>query len=703
MFFLCSGVLLMNRTALCLTVLIASAVACSARADTVEFADGKTLTGAYVQDEGVRYLLWDDMEAVGKPPRIVPRSAIKSVKIERGEAWDRHPALPDLSVTFIEMNPKLAGLHGKVDYDTLGRPLLNLSSTQGWSEGERARDPEKAAAGLKLKYAPGETITLTAHVRNVGFAAAKPFRYAWRIDGKETGRGRFTKSLAEMGETTFSTRWNWREGRHTVTFEMETDGPEIAVINNAATDPLWGWGLEYIVNPGRVAAWHQNRTAYGTFSFEDFYRWHIDLMNALFAASAYPSAPEGIRARVRIDRITYAEDVEKASEGRVRPDGLRYDQGAWIWIDDQDKNKKWEPPTKEWRNATEWSLPHELGHQLGLTDLYGLDYEGNADHVWPDTGEPIQHFMSHPITMMHWHGPNLYSEVDAGYLNQSWDKPRGYFGDFYFALPRENALRIVDVNGRGVPGARVAIYQRGAAHDPNGKATEMGTAKVFPVLEDGNFDRPVPKEPVITGATDPDGLFRLPNRPAAEARTLNGFRREPNPFGNLNVVGNRGLMLVAVIPPAHGPEQSVPLRPEYFWLEVTDFNTAWFRGHKDTFTMTLATPFGSEGSPPPPGGVTVTRLDENRVRLSWDAPQTREQHYLDRPVGFRAYRRISNEGLNDRPWFVAATLGPDAREAVLDLRQTPQDLYFYSKRERFGVTAVGERGLESERVEVALK
>jgi hypothetical protein len=40
----------------------------------------------------------------------------------RDESWDAQPQLQDLSVTFIEMNPKLAGLHGRIKYTKFNTP-----------------------------------------------------------------------------------------------------------------------------------------------------------------------------------------------------------------------------------------------------------------------------------------------------------------------------------------------------------------------------------------------------------------------------------------------------------------------------------------------------------------------------------------------------------------------------------------------------
>jgi len=682
----------MFATGLAVLVVLAGA---PAPGDTLELADGTVLKSCYVRDEGIRYLVWEKLADVGGPARAIPRSKVKKVTIERGPDWDAHPDLPDLSVTFIEMTPKRAGLHGRVHYDKFGRPSLRGAKALV-DLGERTvMEPQAAAKNLKLQYAPGEEITLTAHVRNVGFRQAKGFRYAWLIDDKQVGTGQCTRSLDELAEATFTLKVKWQEGFHHVTFKVVTDQREIATANNLAKDPLWGWGFWFYVTPGRVAAWHQARTAAGTFCFEDFYRWHVDLMNTLFAASVFPSAPKGIRARVRLDRIIYVDDIDKAAGSQHSPDdGITYHQGAWFWRDDEDRKRQWKPPTHKWRNATEWSLPHELGHQLGLTDWYFLDYEGTKDHVWPDTGEKISHFQTHPITMMHWHGPHVWSEVDAGYFNMTWDKPRGHFGDFYFAIPAECFLHVQDVNGLGVPGAKVEIFQRGTAVEPKGKPARQQGVTYYPVVEDGNFNRPVSKKPVIVGATDAFGMMRLPNRPVREVVTLNGFHRRANPFGNINVVGQRGLMLVKL---------TKDDRPTWYWLEIYNFNVAWFRGRKDKYVTVLRTPYRSASSPLPPREVKAAAEGKDKARVSWSPAEVRhEQQYLERVIGYRVYRRVGTMGLNDRPWFPVATFGPGARQCVADLKAKPEDIEWYSRVNRLAVSSIGALGMESELVEVVL-
>jgi hypothetical protein len=675
-------------------------------ADTLELADGTVIKDCYVRDEGVRVTVWESLDQVGRPPKVYPRSQVKEWKVERGEDWDRHPDLPDLTVTYIEIAPKLAGLHGRVQYDQYGAPWIGGDSKLLIDRGDqKLTDPEGAVWNLKLRYQPGEEITLTAHVKNVGFKDAEPFAVEWLIDNQPAQRDSHQDGLGPMQVATFALKWKWQEGFHHVTVRVRTDQPEIAVINNEATDPLWAHTFTYVVSRGRVGAWHEFRSAYGTFCFEDFYRWHIDIMNLLFEHSVFPASPEGIRFRVRLDRIVYADQVKDNMayvEGKpadmFREDGIRYDQGGWFWNDSPEEleSQKWQQTDHTWRNQTEWSLPHELGHQLGLVDWYNIDYAGHEDHVWPDNREKVTHFQRYPMQMMHSHGQQPYGEADAGYLNMTIDKPRGHFGDYYFAIPRENLLHVIDINGRGVPDAQVEVFQRGVVVDPQGQASEERGVKYFPVIEDGNFDHPVSKDPVIVGQTNDYGAMYLPNRPVEEVRTLNGFHREPNPFGNINVVGGRGLLLVRVT--KHD-------RPCHFWLEAHDFVVAWFRGQKTRYLIPLQTPYASVDSPPPPAEVRVEKLSDQQVKVTWKPPQTtRERNYLHQIIGYRVWRRVANDGLNDRPWFPVATLGPEKLELVVDLRDEPDDVYWYQPRtQRFGVTSLATGSIQSELVEVLMK
>ncbi|HOC32449.1 MAG TPA: fibronectin type III domain-containing protein, partial [Armatimonadota bacterium] len=200
-------------------------------------------------------------------------------------------------------------------------------------------------------------------------------------------------------------------------------------------------------------------------------------------------------------------------------------------------------------------------------------------------------------------------------------------------------------------------------------------------------DNSIDTTPTIMGTTGSGGLMKLPNRKVDEVRTLNGYHRTPNPFGNVNVVGARGLMLARV---------TKAERTTWFWLELTDFLTAVYRGESDRFVLPLKTDWPSIDSPLPPRNVKAEWIDNDHVKLTWDAPAVlNEQHYLENPGGYRVYRRIGDNGLNDRPWFPVATLNPATRECVLDLKQFPEDTYWFTQVNRFGVSSIGALGIES--------
>jgi hypothetical protein len=691
-----SGRISFMRMYMKLAVILALVFCASlAFADTIELKDGTVLKDCFARDEGIHFLVWEKMSDVGTPNyRVIPRSEVKEpIKQERDASWDVHPNLPDLTITHIEMNPKLAGLHWQIKYDELNTPTIGgqkIFVDQG-DEGNRMH-PEEAVKNVKLSYKPGEEVTLTAYVKNVGFTNAKPFEYVWMIDGKEVARGKYSNAVKELEELKFQYKYKWLEGKHTDTFKITTVQPEISVLNNELTDCLWGWGYTFVINKNRT--YHQQRNACGTFCFEDYYQWHVQLMNTLFKASIFPSAPDGIQARVRLDRIFYCDDPNTESMKLcTAPDGLGYLNGMWTWTDSKEELANGIPMPEYCRWGTEWSLPHELGHQLGVPDWYVQDNYGVKDHVWADNGEMVTHLMSHPLSMEHWQGPYPWTEADAGYWNQGWDKPRGYFGDFMFAVPDENFLSIVDINGLPVPDAKVEIYQRAISADPNGTPTIDHGVKIYPYNElAGGNDQS--KDPVMVGTTDQDGIMRLPNRPAREVITLNGFHRKPNPFGNIECVGTRNQMLVKV---------TKFDKPLYYWLELYNFNVAWFRGQKDKFTTVLKTPYGSTSSPLAPANVKFEQVDPTHVKVTWDAPKViHEQQYLDRVIGYRVYRRVGSMGLNDRPWFCVDTLNPDTRECVIDLKQQPMDNSYYSQTERYAVSSLGETSMESGLVEAPI-
>ncbi len=188
---------------------------------------------------------------------------------------------------------------------------------------------------------------------------------------------------------------------------------------------------------------------------------------------------------VRIDRI----DV--VPETPVRDPG---DDGAWFLTTDYRLHTSAYDPETD----VSWSFIHELGHQIGLIDLYNLDVPATAVQVTDATGEPVN-------LGFQWPRPGVMGGGDAGraaagplfsthdVLGALSNKGyrRGYFGEYQYDIPRETALRVLDNTGLPAQGVDVALFQRARGDVPS-----------------------IDDVPEITGTTGADGRLALPNRPA---------------------------------------------------------------------------------------------------------------------------------------------------------------------------------------------
>ena len=76
---------------------------------------------------------------------------------------------------------------------------------------------------------------------------------------------------------------------------------------------------------------------------------------------------------MRLDKISYLDDVnpETHAKAQYSDDGMAYHQAYWIW-NDSPEQKKGDWSGHQITQGTEWSLPHELGHQLGIVDYYAV-------------------------------------------------------------------------------------------------------------------------------------------------------------------------------------------------------------------------------------------------------------------------------------------------------------------------------------------
>ena len=421
---------------------------------------------------------------------------------------------PDLDVGYVERLPRY--LRYSVAYPA-GVPTLvpGTESEKRWP-------------------APSENVTFRAHLRNPGRRASGPIAFAWSVDGQPKQTGTLS-SLPPGGAATHDFVWSWQGGRHLLRFAATPvwNVAQVATANDAlelASDALtFGFTIEQSV----FARLDATPNRYGSFSATGWLQAQLAHMTELFTTSTYsPVAPNGALQRVRIDKLTLVPD---GTLGSFPPE-------------DREVDGQWGFPVRtlaEYMNhATLANQPllHELSHQLGLVDLYQLNLAPannlvNGKEFYQADGGLMGGGSIAPHS-----GGTYYASHDVFGLNVTLGSRRGYYGEYFFALPQTCVLALADLAGP-LPNTNVRIYQ-----------TQMNLLDATPE---------------ITGTTDANGELTLPNRTCPTATTATGLTLRPNPFATIDVVGRNGLFLVEALT-ASGSK--------YAFLPITDLNLAWASG-----------------------------------------------------------------------------------------------------------------------------
>ena len=500
----------------------------------------------------------------------------------------------DLDVTFINRAPLYKAYCVQYMYDALdqpGRPFLcpGTENDRRWPE-------------------PGEVVTFTAHIMNKGTAASPAFDYAWHIDGVEVAAGTLP-ALAPAAEVTATYRWPWAHGlsadgqralgQHTVRFTADPDDviAEAYETNNRLEDRTDAMSFSLYVTPEMYEAYNHPVDLKFPYSAEDWLQKQIAAMNAAFANSIYPVAPQGMPLRVRIDTI----GIAPSDPG---PDGAH--DGGWYVRDEVRKESDYDPATD-----IDWALVHELSHQVSIIDMYAmgvyaanvavLKQDGmpaNVGFFWSNVG-----LMGGGDTSPH-NDPHLYDSESAGGASTFAGYRNGYYGSYLFDIPLHNYLRILDSQGNPAPGIAVSLYQRTGPRDP---VDHMGVDDI----------------PEMSGVTGAGGIFELPNRSANGGTvTANGHVMHDNPFGVVDIIGNQGLLLARLARSGH---------EEFHWLDITQFNQAYWLGDTISHTFTIASHVPPPGAPVPPV-LTAVRAEGAWVGLDWRPGSS------GTVAGYRVYR-----------------------------------------------------------------
>lgn len=399
--------------------------------------------------------------------------------------------------------------------------------------------PEEAAK--KHDPDPGEEVTFTAHLSNKGADAAGPFHYRWYMDGALAGEGA-CPGLAPGQRTEFALKWNWQTGRHSVAFCADTldEVAENCESNNVVDDFTDAWSIAWWVKRDAAAALDRVQNDLGSYSVEDWLQTVHRFINTFFTNAKYPLTPNGIYGRIRIDHI---EMIDDPSHGADENPSSKLVDGNWSHYPPEPE--KYAQAFARFSQSVEWGLCHELMHQLSIIDLYHMNVPARLSSVIDVDGRPLKEsrpdkagHVSRHNDLMNGMCALILNEWNAYALNRSYGNRRGYYGDYLMDLPADNWVRILAKDGRPLAGAQVEVFQRDGEDVPNIVRHQ--------------------------GVTDQQGLFHF----------------GPEPFGAVNCVGVNGTLMFRI---------RAGDKVDYQWLEIVDFNLAYWRGHTQSATFDLPT------------------------------------------------------------------------------------------------------------------
>jgi hypothetical protein len=442
----------------------------------------------------------------------------------------------------------------------------------------------------------GQNVTWRGFVKNFSSTARNNVQYKWFFDGVQVASGTF--NVAANGTASIDLVRAWDFNRHALKLAIDTNSAvaeeeeqnnDLTVTTNAISLGLW---VEQTVYNYFLAHQRELTGAHST-SWENWAQRQVARWNdVLFAGAIYPDTPSGVLDRIRLDKIVVVANGALPLNG-----GLPTNDPD---LNDHSVDLEWgfpatlvtQPEGNFYGNTSsvaldnpfyyEQSLIHELGHARYLVDNYGFNVhqdpsgtgrdgiplsENGANIVGtpflPMVGSDAVYFthqrglMNGDYDFMDLYGARALNLIKGWRATQGNVNAPGNIGVFLNDLPAQNRITLVDAaNGSALAGARVRIYQ----------STGNG------VFYGKNFGT----TPSQTLTADASGQILV--------------GRNPFSSSNLTWLHESTDMLLRV------EHQN---RVRYQFMEASDFNLEFWRGHTSLGTYTLPVAFL-------PGGVVTS-------------------------------------------------------------------------------------------------
>jgi hypothetical protein len=455
----------------------------------------------------------------------------------------------------------------------------------------------------------GDTVTYTSTVRNRGTNTwSGTLGGTWSVDGTAIASPSQAVTLAPGDVTSFALNRTWDGASHEIRFAINLADARSG--NNAlAVDTKSVAFLSY-VDQTYAEDFREDTANYAGAISDDMFDWlnaHMARYNQMFVDAACGKRVHfdvlamlaDSTADPAVNRIEFAifPFRYRAGEGSLRLSGY------YSPADDLD-----------------FGLLHEMGHQLGLIDIYRLDLPPELNQV-SNTGYTA------PADLMHGCSPFI-SEHSANGMNHWLNTAHGYYGQYLYGMPAQVRMRFFAFDGAPLSGATVKVYQM---------AERPGLGQILT------------NQVKAQGVTDAAGEYVLPNvpiNPALVPTTHAGDTLYPNPFGYVAVVGTNGLLLLAVEKDGF---------VDYAWLDIIEVNNAYYAGQTASATFERRLALGGQIQYYPPADMAELNAaswaswsQDGVITLADDTTRTRvgaASVRIDTTGGFDNYVRYPGEQL----------------------------------------------------------
>jgi hypothetical protein len=355
--------------------------------------------------------------------------------------------------------------------------------------------------------APGQRVTWRAWLQNWADFPLAAVDYAWRLDGRLVDSGRVDIGSGSQAALDFG--WAWDRRRHELEVVVDAEnrftvpgGPFNRLL--VYTDALAvGFYVEQRVY--RLFRERQHQLRIGSSCFEDWAQLQIRFYNELLAKAAYPETPNGVLDRLRLDDVHVVADgalplsrVDTGADGDVdqrifatyRPNGADRTVDLQFGFPSEAAGDYTNDSSASTDNNFYYSgfVQHEMGHARYLVDTHRM----NVRHGL--TGERIEiveggvpvagsRFMpGSPLSGPGGSGLRVHRANHRGLMDAEWTfmdrwgaaawnriaghrATRGNYnapeniGAYVTDLPLQNRLTLRDASGAALPGAGVRVYQ----------------------------------------------------------------------------------------------------------------------------------------------------------------------------------------------------------------------------------------------------